>query len=257
MIGLLVEILEDRSPDSVRTLAESVTTDPAVDKLVGVSTGNVKESVERLIGGRTAIGCVGILAGSVMIKLPDVKVPGMRTDLLVVRIESLVNKPPDVMLPGGSPDTLGKPSEPGVSEPPDVNLPGGLITCGPPMVPVVIGPSVERLEEERPVSLEGLGKMVLSEPLVEELLPAAIDDRLVPVETPVPALPGTPVEVKGYKGLTGVVSPPDGELFLIMELDWPVEFVVFEVLEIPPVGRGDGSLVIVVNVLDPLVIILV
>lgn len=263
VIGPLVDILDDRSPDSVGTLAESVTTDLPVDKLVGNTTGRVAESVvsepsvERLIGGRTVTGCVGIFAGSVVIKPLDVKVPGMRTDLLVVRIESLVNKPLGVMLLGGSPDTLGKPSEPVANELPDVRLPGGLITRGSPVVPVVIGPSVERLEEGRPISLEKLGKMVMSEPLVEELLPAAIDGRPVPVESPVPALPGTPVVVKGYKGLTGVGSPPDGEVFLIMELEWLVGFVVFEVLEIPPDGSRDGSLVIVVNVLVPLVIILV
>lgn len=159
------------------------------------------------------------------------------------------------MLLGGSPDTLGKPSEPVASE--CVRLPGGLITCGSPVVPVVIGPSVERLDEGRLVSLEKLGKMVKSEPLVEELLPAAIDERPVPVESPVPAPPGTPVAVKGYKGLIGVGGPPDGEIFLVMELEWPVGFVVFEVLGIPPDGSRDGSLVIVVSVLVPLVIILV
>lgn len=121
------------------------------------------------------------------------------------------------------------------------------------MVPVVIGPSVERLEEGRPVSLDELGKMVVSETLVEELLPAAMDKRPVPLGSPVPEIPGTPVVVKGYKGLTGVRNPPDGEVFLTMELDSLVGFVVFEVL----VGSRDGSLVIVVNVLVPLVIILV
>lgn len=140
-----------------------------------------------------------------------------------------------------------------MSESPDVRLPGGRITGGPPVVPVVIGPSVERLKEGRPVSLDKLGKMVVSEPLVRELLLAAIDKRPVPLGSPVPAIPGTPVVVKGYKGLTGVGSPPDGEVFLKRELDWPVGFVVFEVL----VGSRDGSLVIVVNVLVPLVIILV
>lgn len=257
VIGPLVEIPDDRSPDSVWTLAESVTTDPPV------STGRVAESVvsgpsvERLIRGKPVIGCVGIFSESVVIKPPDVKVPGMRTDLLVVRIESLVNKPLDVMLLGGSPDTLGKPSEPVVNELSGARLPGGLITCGSPMVPVVIGPSVERLEEERAVFVEKLGEMVMSEPLVEELLAAAIDVRSVPVESPVPPLPGTPVVVKGYNGLTGVGRPPDGEVFLIMELEWPVGFVVFEVLDIPIDGSRDGSLVIVVNVLVPLVIILV
>lgn len=263
VIGPIVEVLDDRSPDSVGTLAESVTGDPVVDKLVWDSTGRVAvsvvsgPSVERLIGGRTGIGCVGIFAGSVVIKPPDVKVPGMRTDLLVVRIESLVNKPPDVMLLGGSPDTLGRPSEPVASELPGVRLPGGLITCGSPVVPVVIGPSVERLEGGRPVSLEKLGGMVMREPLVEELLPAAIDERPVRVESPVPAPPGTSVVVKGYKGLLGVGGPPDGEVFLLMESEWPVGFVVFEVLEISPDGSRDGSLVIVANVLLPLVIILV
>lgn len=263
VIGPLVEILDDGSPDSVGTLAEPVTTDTPVDKLVGNSTGRVAESVvrgrsvERLLGGRTVIGCVGIFAGSVVIKPPDVKVPGMRIDLLVVRIESLVNKSPDVMLLGGSPDALGKPSEPVASELPDVRLPEGLVTCTSPLGPVVIGPSVERLEEGRPVSLEKLGTMVVREPLVEELLPAAIDERPVPVESPLPALPGTSIVVKGYKGLTGVGSPPDGEVLLIMELEWPVGFVVFKILEIPPDGSRDVSLVIVVNVLVPLVIILV
>lgn len=89
VIGPIVEVLDDRSPDSAGILAESVKTDPVVDKLVWDSTGRDAESVvsgpsvERLIGGRTVIGCVG----SVVIKAPDVKVPGMRTDLLVVRIE--------------------------------------------------------------------------------------------------------------------------------------------------------------------------
>lgn len=151
------------------------------------------------------------------------------------------------MLPGGRPDTLGKPSEPVVSEPPDVRLPEGRISGGSPVVPVVIGPSVERLEEGRPVSLDKLGEMVVSEPLIEELLPPAIDKTPVPLGSLVPALPGTPVVVKGYKGLTGVGSPPDGEAFLTMELDWPAGFV----------GSRDGSLVIVVNVPVPLVIILV
>lgn len=72
-----------------------------------------------------------------------------------------------------------------------------------------------------------------------------------------PAPPGTPVVVKGYKGLIGVRSPPDGEVFPVMELEIPVGFVVFEILEIPPDGSRDGSLVIVVNVLVPLVTILV
>lgn len=105
VIGPLVEILDDRSPDLVGTLAESVTSEPPVDKLVGYSTGRVTEfvvsgpSVGELMGGRTVSGCVRILAGSVAVKSSDVKVPGMRTDLLVVRIEPLVNKPPDVMLP--------------------------------------------------------------------------------------------------------------------------------------------------------------
>lgn len=260
VIRPIVEVLDDRSPDPVGTLAESVTTDPVVDKLVWDSTGRVAESVvsgpsvERLIG---LIGCVGIFAGSVVMKPPDVKVPGMRTDLLVVRIESLVNKTPDVMLLGGSPDTLGKTSEPVASVLLGARLPGRLITCGSPVVPVVIGPSVERLEEGRPVSLEKLGEMILSEPLVEELLPAAIDERSVRVESPVPAPPGTPLVVKGYKGLIGVGDPPDGKVFLVIELEWPVGFVVFEVLEIAPDGSRDGSLVIVVNVLVPLVIILV
>lgn len=48
---------------------------------------------------RTVSGCVKLLAGSVVVKSSDVKVPGMRTDLLVVRIEPLVNRAPDVMLP--------------------------------------------------------------------------------------------------------------------------------------------------------------
>lgn len=93
VIGPIVEVLDDRSLDSVGTLAESVTTDPVVDRLVWDSTGRDAESVvsgpsvERLIGGRTVTGCVGIFAGSVVIKPPDVKVPGMRTYLLVVRIE--------------------------------------------------------------------------------------------------------------------------------------------------------------------------
>lgn len=173
VIGPTVEVLDDRRPDSVGKLAESVTTDQVADKLVWNSSGGVAESVvsgpsvERLIGGRRVIGCVGILAGSVVIKPPDVKLPGMRTYLLVVRIESLVNKPPDVMLLGGSPDTLGKPSEAVASELPGVRLPGGLITGGSPVMPVVIGPAVERLEEERPVSLEELGELVTSESLVE------------------------------------------------------------------------------------------
>lgn len=263
VIRPIVEVLDDRSPDSVGALAELVTADPVVDKLVWDSTGRVAESVvsgpsvDALIGGRTVIGCVGIFAGSVVIKPPDVKVPGMRTDLLVVRIESLVNKPPDVMLLGGSPDTLGIPSEPVASVLPGVRLPGGLVTCASSAVPVVIGPSVERLEEGRPVSLEKLGEMIMNKPLVEELLPAAIDESPVWVESPVPAPPGTPVVVKGYKGLIGVGGPPDGKVLLVMELEWPVGFVVFEVLEIPPTGSRDGSLVTVVNVLVPLVIILV
>lgn len=162
-IGPTVGVLDDRGPDSIGKLTESVTTDQVADRLIWDSTGRVAESVvsgpsvERLIGGRRVIGCVGIFVGSVVIKPPDVKLPGMRTDLLVVRIESLMNKPPDVMLLGGSPDTLGKPSERVASELPGVRLPGGLITGGSPVVPVVIGPSVERLEEERPVSLEELG----------------------------------------------------------------------------------------------------
>lgn len=202
VIEPIVEVLNDRSPDSVGTLAKSVTNDPVVDKLVWDSTERAAESVvsgpsvERLIGGRTLIGCVGIFTGPVVIKPPEVKVPGMRTDLLVVRIGSLVNKPPDVMFLGGSADTLGKPSKPIASELPGVRPPGGLITCGSPVVPVVIGPSVERLEEGRPVSLEKLGGMVMRGPLVEELLPAAIDERPVRVESPVPAPPGTPVVVK-------------------------------------------------------------
>lgn len=224
VIRPIVEVLDDRSPDSVGTLAELVTTDLVVDKLVWGSTGRAAESVvsgpsvERLTGSRTVIGCVGIFAGSVVIKPPDVKVPGMRTDLLVVRIESLVNKPPDVMLLGGSPDTLGKTSEPVASALPGVGLPEGLVTSGSPAVPVVIGPSVERLEEGIAVSLEKLGEMIMSEPLVEELLPAAIDERPVWVESPAPAPPGTPVVVKGYEGLIGVGGPPDGMVFLVMEL---------------------------------------
>lgn len=73
--------------------------------VVGVMAGGVTElvvsgpSVEKLVGGRTISGCVKLLAGSVVVKSSDVKVPGMRTDLLVVRIEPLVNKAPDVMLP--------------------------------------------------------------------------------------------------------------------------------------------------------------
>lgn len=106
-----------------------------------------------------------------------------------------------------------------MSEPPDVRLPGACITGGPPVMPVVIGPSVERLQEERLVSLDKLGKVVVSEPLVEELLPVAIDKRPVPLGSPVPAIPGNPVVAIGYKGLTGVGSPPDGEVYLIMELD--------------------------------------
>lgn len=263
VIGPLVEILDDRSPGLVGTLAESVTSNPPVNRLVGGSTERVTESVvggpfvEKLIGGRTVNGCVGILAGLVVSKSSDVKVPGMRTDLLMVRIELLRNKPSDVMLPGGGPETLGRPAEPVVSELLDVRLPGGRITDGSPVVPVVVGPLVERLEEGRPVSLEKLGKMVLSEPLFEELLLAAIDERIPPLDRPVPPLPETPVVVKGYKGLTGVGSPPDGEVFLTMELDRPVGFVVFEVLEIPPVGSRGGSLMMVMNVLVPLVIILV
>lgn len=222
VIGPLFETFDDRSPDSIGTLAESVTSDPPVDKLVGDSTGKVTESVvsgpsvEKLMGGRTVSGCVGVLAGSVVVKPPDVKVPGMRTYLLVVRIELLVNKPPDAMLPGGRPDTLGKLPEPVMSEPPDVRLPGGRIVGGPPVVPVVIGPSVERL---RPVSPDKLGKMEVSDPLAEERLLAAIDERPVPRGSPVPAFPATQVAVKGYKGLTGVGSPPDGEVYLTMELD--------------------------------------
>ena len=105
VIGPLVEILDNRSPDSVRTLAEPVISEPPVDKLVADPTGRVTElvvsgpSVENLMGGRTVSGCVELLAGSVVVKSSDVKVPGMRTDLLVVIIEPLVKKPPDVMLP--------------------------------------------------------------------------------------------------------------------------------------------------------------
>lgn len=251
VIGPLVETLDDGSPDSVGTLAESVISDPPVDKPVRDSTGKATESVvigpsvEKLMGGRTVSGCVGILAGSLVVKSvvkpPEVNVPGMRTDLLVVRIELLVNKPLDVMLLGGRPDTLGKLSEPVKSVSPDVRLPGGRIACGSPMVPVVIGPLVERL---RPVSLDELGKMVVSEP--------PIDERPVPRGSPVPVLLETLGAVKGYKELTGVGSPPDGEVFLAMELNWPVEFGLFEVS-----AGSNGSLVMVVKVLVPLVIILV
>lgn len=263
VIGPTVEVLDDRRPDSVGKLAEPVKIDQVADKLVWDSTGRVVESVvsgpsvERLIGCRRVIGCVGIFAGPVVIKLPDVKLPGMRTDLLVIRIESLVNKTPDVILLGGSPDTLGKPPEAVASELPGVRLPGELITGGSPVMTVVIGPAVERLEEGKPVSLEELGNMVTSESLVKGLLPTTIDERPVRVESPVPAPLGTPVVVKGYKGLISVEGPPDGEVFLIMELERPVGFVVFEILEIPPDGSRDGSPVIVVNVLVPLVTILV
>lgn len=105
VIGPSVEILDDRSPDSVGTLAEPVISVPPVDKLVADSTGRVTElvvsrpSLEKLMGGRTVSGCVELLAGSAVVKISDVKVPGMRTDLLEVRIEPLVKIPPDVMLP--------------------------------------------------------------------------------------------------------------------------------------------------------------